>query len=182
MKNKPKNYMQILLAKNTATALAKVKGKIMKNKEKFAEEILDIVCKGNEVAMDKDTMKLQSCDETGCEDCYFFEVNYPHNTGSCAKNFVHWANSEYKEKKEFSEADKAYVKAMDKLNWFARDKNGIVYGYVSKPFKNNGVWDVKAGRDDEYELERVSSYSSATVKPLSWDDDEPVHRSEILGE
>ena len=153
----------------------------MKNKEKFAKEILDIVCKGDGVAMDKDRMKLQVCGGTECEDCYFCRVNYPHNQGDCTKNLVHWANSEYKEKKEFSEADKVYVKAMDKLNWFARDKDGIVYGYVDKPFKNGSMWDVKAEVGGKYALERASSYTSATFEPLSWEDEEPTHRDEILG-
>ena len=87
-----------------------------------------------------------------------------------------------KEKKEFSEADKLYVKAMDKLNWFVRDTNGLVYGYVDKPFKHGTVWDVKVGADGGYELVRVSNYTSATFEPLSWDDEEPISREEILGE
>lgn len=153
----------------------------MKNKEKFAKEILDIVCNNGEVAMDKTTKKLNDCEEINCDECYFSEDNYPHNTGSCAKNFVHWANAEYKESKQFSKADKAYVKAMDKLNWFARDKNGIVYGYVDKPFRNVAVWDVEVEVGGKYALERASSYTSATFEPLSWEDEEPTSREEILG-
>lgn len=154
----------------------------MKNKEKYANEILDIVCNGDDVAIDKDTMELQACDETRCKNCYFSEEHYPYNTESCERNFSHWANSEYKGKKVFSEADKAYVKAMDKLNWFARDEDGKIYGYVNKPFKRDPVWDVKTTREDEYEVEKVSRFTSATFEPLSWDDEEPVHRSEILEE
>lgn len=115
----------------------------MKNREKFAKEILDIVCNDDEVAMDKTTKKLNYCEETNCDECYFPEDNYPHNTGSCIKNFVHWADSEYKEKKEFSEADKLYVRAMDKLNWFARDKDGEVWGFFKKPFKYDYEWRAK---------------------------------------
>ena len=155
----------------------------MKNKEKFAKEILDIACNGRGVAMDTNTKRLCVCN-IGCKNCYFCSYNYPHNQGGCVKNLAHWSNSEYKEKKEFSEADKAYVRVMDKLNWFAKDKNGLVWGYVAKPFKENLMWSVKAISEDEYgyELERISSYSSATFEPLSWEDEEPVHRSEILGE
>ncbi|WP_297931091.1 hypothetical protein [uncultured Coprobacter sp.] len=148
----------------------------MKNKEKFAKEILDIVCKCGEVAMDKDTMRLQACDETKCENCYFSEQRYPLNTGSCARNFSHWANSEYKEKKEFSEADKAYVRAMDKLNWFVRDKNGDVVAFVSKPVKSQNCWGSL-----RYMIS-IRHGSSATFEPLSWEDEEPTHRNEILGE
>lgn len=159
----------------------------MKNKEKFAKEILDVICNYDVVsviAMDKTKMEFKPCGAMPCGACYFFQYNYPYNKGTCAQNFVHWANSKYMVKKEFSEADKAFVKGVDKLNWFARDKNGLVLGYVNKPFKNGDVWDVKAEVGDEYvyAVERVSSYSSATFESLSWDDDEPTHRSEILGE
>lgn len=81
----------------------------MKNKEKFAKEIVDIACNGSEIAMDTTTMKLTACFSIGCDNCYFSKYNYLHNQGDCAKNLVHWANSGYKEKKEFSDADKAYV-------------------------------------------------------------------------
>lgn len=157
----------------------------MKNREKFAKEILDIVCNGDDVAMDKDTMKLQACDRFDkfkCSNCYFQEENSPHHIKNCIVNFVYWADSEYKEKKEFSEADKAYVKAVDKLNWFAKDKTGIVFGYVNKPVQKGGMWFVKTEVGNKWEFEKVSRYSSATFEPLSWDDDEPTHRGEILGE
>ena len=149
----------------------------MKNKEKYAKEILDTVCKGNAIAIDKTTKKLNYCEETNCDECYFLEDNYPYNTGSCAENFIHWANAEYKEKKEFSEADKAYVKAMDKLNWFARDEDGNVWGFVNKPFKKYCYWHA-----DSTGFVLLKSFaSSATFEPLNWDDDEPTHRDEILG-
>lgn len=151
----------------------------MKNKEKFAKEILDIACNGRRVAMDTNTKRLCMC-IIDCADCYFSKYNYPHNQGDCKKNLAHWANSEYKEKKEFSEMDKAYVKAMDGLNWFVKDKNGMVYGCVAKPFKSACMWGVKPV-GDENEWEKVSGFTSATFEPLSWDDEEPVHRSEILG-
>ena len=150
----------------------------MKNKEKYAKDIAESAIKDDYYfAYDKTLKRIASCCGTRCNNCLFYD-----GKKSCKINRLNWANAEYKEKKEFSETDKAYVKAMDKLNWFARDKNGIAYGYVHKPFKNGGVWDVKAEVGDEYAVENVSSYSSATFEPLSWDDEEPTHRSEILGE
>lgn len=150
----------------------------MKNKEKYAKEILDIVCKGNNVALDISTGSLYACEDFSCGKCYFEPDNYPHDTGSCTNNFVHWVNSEYKEKKEFSEADKAYVKAMDKLNWFARDEDGSVWGFVNKPFKQHCYW---RGADSTKFVLFKSFASSATFESLSWEDEEPTHRSEILG-
>ena len=151
----------------------------MKNKEKYANEIIEATVRGEHISVDKQSGKILSCIDADCEKCLFFSADPAILT--CKGMFSSWANSEYKEKKEFSEADKVYVKAMDKLNWFARDKDGIVYGYVDKPFKNGGMWDVKAEVGGKYALERASSYTSATFEPLSWEDEEPTHRDEILG-
>ena len=42
----------------------------MKNKEKFAKEIIDIVCKGGTIAVTKDN-KVVNCDDISCEKCLF---------------------------------------------------------------------------------------------------------------
>lgn len=148
----------------------------MKNKEKYAKEIVEISIKGNPFGFHKYLNEVKSCNSLQCKECLF------NGQRLCKDTRCEWANSEYKEKKEFSEADKLYVRVMDKFNWFARDRDGVVYGYVDKPFKNGSMWDVKAGVDEGYELERVSNYTSATFESLSWEDKEPTHRSEILGE
>ena len=148
----------------------------MKNKEKYAKEIIEIAINGKHIAFDKQSKRLVACSFIRCEDCLF------HGVSSCTLNFLKWANSEYKEKKKFSEVDKAFVKAMDKLNWFAKDKSGIVYGYVDKPFRNGAVWGVDVEVGDNYALASASRYTSATLEALSWEDEEPTHRSEILEE
>lgn len=147
----------------------------MKNREKFAKEILDIVCKGSNVALDRSTGSLQMCKGFLCNKCYFKPANYPNSTAICIENFAHWANSEYKEKTEFSEADKALVKGLDKLNWFARDKSGDVWGFVDRPLKSRDYWNTSG------EILRIRKFTTATFEPLSWEDDKPTHRDEILG-
>ena len=151
----------------------------MKNKEKYAKEIIEEAVESGLLAIDKRVNKVKACYYVDCENCLFYRAN--KETDTCTGALSKWANSEYKEKKEFSEADKALVRGVDKLNWFARDKNGVVYGYVDKPLKKGSVWDVKAEVGNEYAVERVSIYSSATFEPLSWEDEEPTHRDEILG-
>ena len=61
----------------------------MLNKEKYAKEILDIVCRGESVC--KQNGRIRSCSEVLCCDCDFDE-NY-----GCTPAFIAWANSEYKE-------------------------------------------------------------------------------------
>jgi hypothetical protein len=62
----------------------------MLNKEKYAKEILDIVCKaGHSPAVVNN--KPVECNNTECKDCNFYVY------GSCSEKFIEWANSEYKE-------------------------------------------------------------------------------------
>ena len=45
--------------------------KTMTNREKFAEQILDIACGGSEIAVDKTTLELTSCYKLACKNCLF---------------------------------------------------------------------------------------------------------------
>ena len=62
----------------------------MLNKEKYAKEILDIVCSGNDVG--KRNGHLCPCANVKCPDCEFNKCD-----ASCNEEFTKWANSEYKE-------------------------------------------------------------------------------------
>ena len=62
----------------------------MLNKEKYAKEILDIVCSGNDIG--KRNGHLCPCANVKCPDCEFNKCD-----ASCNEEFVEWANSEYKE-------------------------------------------------------------------------------------
>ena len=63
----------------------------MLNKEKYAKEILDIVCSGNDVG--KRNGHLYPCANVKCSDCEFDKCD----TSVCNEEFIKWANSEYKE-------------------------------------------------------------------------------------
>ena len=63
----------------------------MLNKEKYAKEILDIVCSGNDVG--KRNGHLYPCANIHCSDCEFNKCD----TSVCNEEFTKWANSEYKE-------------------------------------------------------------------------------------
>lgn len=143
----------------------------MKNKEKFLNEIAELAIQWGILAVDKQSNKIVPCSATRCVDCLFY------GEPTCGQKFLEWANSEYKEKKEFSNIDKTLVKGLNKLNWFARNKSGDVYGFVNRPLKRENCWFTNEGL-----FLWLDIYSSANFEPLSWDDDEPVHKSEILGE
>ena len=105
----------------------------MTNREKFAEQILDIACSNDTIAVDKATLEPIACGKTECKDC-LFNVS---DTMSCGDKRIKWANSEYVEPpvdwskvavdtpilirdSSFSEWGKRY---------FAKYENGIVYAW-----------------------------------------------------
>ena len=60
----------------------------MKNKEKFAKEIIEIACSGDIVAMIDGV--LRGCNGLKCKECNFYNENL-----GCGKNRIKWAESEY---------------------------------------------------------------------------------------
>ena len=61
----------------------------MKNKEKYAKEILEIACGGSSLAFDKTTNKVVPCNGLCCSNCLF-----GHN---CDEAIKEWCESEYVE-------------------------------------------------------------------------------------
>jgi hypothetical protein len=64
---------------------------IMLNKEKYAKEILDIVCQDGENPAIINNTPTKCDDNVQCSKCKLYYY------GSCARGFAEWANSEYKE-------------------------------------------------------------------------------------
>ena len=66
----------------------------MTNREKYAEQILDIACNGHCIALDKETMKLTNCGSINyCSQCYFNTNGFE----SCSLKCQEWCESEYTE-------------------------------------------------------------------------------------
>ena len=61
----------------------------MKNKEKYAKEILEIACNGDCIAFNKTTNKVVPCRGLLCSDCLFDHC--------CGKAIKEWCESEYVE-------------------------------------------------------------------------------------
>ena len=62
----------------------------MKNKEKYAKEIVEIACSGDALAVSKVTGKPISCTKSSCEHCNCY------NDFLCEENRLReWAESEY---------------------------------------------------------------------------------------
>lgn len=105
----------------------------MTNREKYKEEILDIACKGNQIAIRKCDGKLVECSSTlCCAECGFRSLKHE----GCASNLRKWCNAEYKPSIDWSkvEVDTPILVSSDGKEWykryFSRYKNGKVFAWL----------------------------------------------------
>ena len=104
----------------------------MKNKEKYAKEILEIACNGDRIAFNKTTNKVVPCNRLSCSDCFFDEIG-------CRKAVKKWSESEYIEPPvDWSKVPvdtPILVRFSGDDNWvkryFARYDNGQVRAWVN---------------------------------------------------
>ena len=102
----------------------------MKNKEKYAKEIIEIACDGDSVAIASNTGKLMRCGDIKCPECLFSFAN-------CENDIREWAESEYIEKPVISKRDRAFLDYIKEgCKFVARDENGKLFVYGSKPYKD----------------------------------------------
>lgn len=102
----------------------------MTNREKFAEQILDIACGGSKIAVDKATLELAPCYKLACKDCLFSFGNC-----DCRGARKKWANSEYVEPpvdwSKVAVDTPILVRDSASLEWtkryFAKYENGSVF-------------------------------------------------------
>lgn len=105
----------------------------MTNREIFAEQILDIACNGNWMAVNKATLEPITCQELPCEDCLFCVLG----KGCDRSKMKKWANSEYVEPpvdwSKVAVDTPILVRDSDDLEWtkryFAKYENGSVYAW-----------------------------------------------------
>jgi hypothetical protein len=137
----------------------------MKNKEKFAKEIAEIVCDGSCVAVDKATGNPVSCNNIVCIDCTL------SNKGGCKIALKEWAESEYIEKPVIviSKRDRAFLEYLSvNIQYIARDMSGRLYIYVRKPYKQIDCWSSSA-----CETEKTLWMFNVDFPMVKWSDSEP---------
>lgn len=146
----------------------------MTNAERQEKYIMAQMCKTGDWGVNKNTGEIKGCDEICRGNCLFL-----HGANNCEQYKADWLNAEYQEPpKEFSEADKTVMRVLDKIEWVVRFSDGKVYGYLEKPQKGYVCWVYKS-----VVPVCISNFcTSAKFLPISWDDDEPTSRKEILGE
>lgn len=136
----------------------------MKNKEKYAKEIIEIACSGDSIAVIKKSGHIVSCNGVECNLCLF-------DDGDCRKKTREWAESEYIEKPVISKRAKAFLEYLrEEYKFVARDEDGKLFVYSSKPYqdKNFKLW--LNGCCNGSSLRLNYNVEFPMVK---WEDDEP---------
>lgn len=130
----------------------------MTNREKYAEEILDIACIGSSVAMDKNKHKLCRCCDIECEkECAFFDSRI-----DCSCLIAQWASAEYVEKPKISKKDKNFLGFInEEYKYIARDVGKTLRLCRTKPCKET----IDTG---------IGLFSFNLELPMiKWEDEEP---------
>lgn len=100
----------------------------MKNKEKYAKEIVEIACEGNEVAVSKETGKPVRCVDMRCSLCAINLNEDKYKT--CTDYRKEWAESECIKKPVISKKDRAFLEYLkEEFKYIVRHKDGTLFIY-----------------------------------------------------
>ena len=135
----------------------------MKNKEKYAKEIMNIACSGDSIAVMKKSGRVVSCNGTKCSLCLFLD-------GDCSKEKIReWAESEYTEKPVINKRDREFLDYIrEEYKFVARDKNGKLFIYETQPRKGKTYWYLTY---DMYSC--LNRYYNVDFPMVKWSDEEP---------
>lgn len=136
----------------------------MKNKEKYAKEIVEIASDGFNIAVSRRYNKPMECSSANCKICVF------NNTENCGDAFKEWGKSEYIEKQVISKRDRAFLDCLkDKWKYMARDDiSSAVYVFSEIPKKSKGGYLTYTG-----EVRRSSTDFNIDFPMVKWSDSEP---------
>ena len=140
-------------------------------------------------------MKIDSCKLFGVEEGEEFNIEgfgikyriYNNRLECYDANFKEWIYStlgfnkliaseiiKLPKKKEFTDNELFILKNIDKkYKWIAKDKNGLICTFVSKPIKTEKLWSDGWSNGDSYaSLEAIKNSLFTEIK---WEDEEPVY-------
>lgn len=140
----------------------------MKNREKFAKEILDVTCKGYKF-MVTNSNTISFCDYLKCKLCKFNDIGCRE---SCKDKLYKWSESEYVEKPTITSREKNFLDPLlSNCKYIARDINNDLYIYYNKPRRNsmNESWITD---DSNYFYVSRDMYGNM-FDFIKWEDEEP---------
>ena len=123
----------------------------------------------------------------GYEDIYFIENGYLYYIGDCGekKSYLNINDVAGKnviklpKKKEFTDNELCILRNIDKkYKWMAKDKDGLICTFVSKPIKTEKLWSDGWSNGDSYaSLEAIKNSLFTEIK---WEDEEPIYIDEYV--
>lgn len=107
----------------------------MKNKEKFADEIIDFALSEDSIAVDNQGEVVSCASMFSCENCRFGTEK------ECKTAIMVWLEEEYIEPPMISRKDARLLECIKGgYKYIARDYDGDIFLYTNKPEKGFGVW------------------------------------------
>lgn len=140
----------------------------MLNKEKYAKELVEIACATENFAVDGQNNKICACNQISCVNCIF----YVKEDCDCTNERIKWANSEYIESPKISPKDKLFLEYLSsKYKWMARDKNGDLCVFNSKPIKTDCMW--RAIKKDTFIFDLLLRDFNVSFSMVKWENETP---------
>lgn len=131
----------------------------MKNKEKYAKEIMEVACSGDSIAVTKGSERIVQCSSITCSECLFTPFD-------CVKEIRGWVEQEYIEKPVISKKDRAFLEYINANTiYIARDLNGDLYVYIGKPHKLIDCWE-----SDVFEKNKSLRMLDVDFPMVKWQD------------
>lgn len=114
----------------------------MKNKEKYAEQIVEIVCGCCNFGVNKYTGRPVSCKYLYCSKCLLNEMN----SRNCHGSRREWAEAEYVERPVISKRDREFLDYLGKeLKYIVRNKSDNLIVYQNSAGKYEDEWMIDSG-------------------------------------
>ena len=136
----------------------------MKNKEKYAEQVLSFACKKyDSFGVYAGTDEMESCKIMTCEECAFLGMK-----NSCHTEKLKWLESEYIEKPAISKKDRAFLEYLGKeLKYIARSKSDNLMAFQNSAEKREDGWVIGSGA-----LKSLQKFNIG-FPMVKWSDDSP---------
>ena len=140
----------------------------MKNKQKFAKEILDVAWNGSKIAMIHENHPICCDDIYCCDDCLFYKSDE-----DCRPFIKEWMESEYIEKPTITSKEKAFLDLLlPKWKYLARDEDEKLYAFDLKPSKSEVSWYIKKASICSYYNISENLFGSM-FDFIKWEDEKP---------
>ena len=150
----------------------------MTNKEKWANELIDICVKGDSFAVDKYGCP-HSCCEYECKDCVFGK-----STDKCMYNRKRWLEQEYSEPVYLSQLEHDILSALNPIwKYIIRDKDGQLSLFRDEPLRMPElyIWVCPLVYSDKKErLVLFDAFKPNIFSMIKWTDNTPWSIENLL--